>query len=44
VLGTDAIVPIAHERSRIGIAPGVSGVAEDGFDRRLITVETSRGA
>ncbi|MEB3372365.1 ABC transporter substrate-binding protein [Saccharopolyspora mangrovi] len=44
VLGADAIVPIAHERTRIGLAPGVRGVAQDGFDRRLITAETTRGA
>lgn len=43
VLRDDAIVPIAHERTRIGAAPGVRGVAEDGFDRRLITAETTRG-
>lgn len=44
VLGTDAIVPLVHERTRIGIAPGVRGVAEDGFERRLITAETVPGA
>ncbi|MDI2028864.1 ABC transporter substrate-binding protein [Saccharopolyspora sp. TS4A08] len=44
VIGTDAVVPIAHERTRIGVAPGVRGVAQDGFDHRLITAETALGA
>lgn len=44
VLSTDAIVPLAHERGRIGVAPGVQGVAEDPFERQLISAETSPGA
>jgi peptide/nickel transport system substrate-binding protein len=43
ILATDAIVPLAHERTRIGTAPGVQGVAEDGFERKLITAETTPG-
>lgn len=41
VLGTGAFVPLLHERSRIGVLPGVSGVGTDPFERRLITAETA---
>ncbi len=44
VLGTDAVIPLAHERTRIGLQPDVRGVAEDSFDRRLVTEETAVGA
>ncbi|MBE9373716.1 ABC transporter substrate-binding protein [Saccharopolyspora sp. HNM0983] len=44
VVGTDAVLPLAHERTRIGTAPQVHGVAEDSFDRRLITAETGGDA
>ncbi|MHA6804422.1 ABC transporter substrate-binding protein [Salinifilum ghardaiensis] len=44
VLGTDAVLPLAHERTRIGLQQHVRGVAEDSFDRRLITEETEVGA
>ncbi|WNV76959.1 ABC transporter substrate-binding protein [Geodermatophilus sp. DSM 44513] len=41
VLGTGAFVPLLHERSRIGVLPGVTGVAADPFERRLVTVDTA---
>lgn len=44
VVGTDAILPLAHERTRIATAPEVRGIAEDSFDRRLITAGTGPGA
>ncbi|MHA6784219.1 ABC transporter substrate-binding protein [Pseudonocardia saturnea] len=42
VLATDAVLPLIHDRARIGIATGVEGVAEDPAERRLITAETRR--
>lgn len=42
VLSSDAIVPIAHERTRIGVAGDVGGVARDSFERKLITAKTTR--
>lgn len=44
VVGTDAVLPLAHERTRIATAPEVRGVAEDNFDRRLVTADTRSGA
>jgi peptide/nickel transport system substrate-binding protein len=44
VLASGAVVPLVHERTRIGLAEGVSGVAEDVYERSLITVETTAGA
>ncbi|GAA4736594.1 ABC transporter substrate-binding protein [Modestobacter marinus] len=41
VLSTGAVVPVLHERTHTGYAPGVSGLAGDPFDRRLLTVETT---
>lgn len=40
VVATDAVLPLAHERTRIATAPEVRGLAEDSFDRRLVTAET----
>jgi peptide/nickel transport system substrate-binding protein len=42
VLATGALVPLAHERARIGIAPGVTGVPADSFERHLVTRTTRR--
>lgn len=44
ILATGAVVPLVHERTRIGVAPGVTGVARDSFERKLITAETTIGA
>lgn len=41
VLGTGAFVPLLHERSRIGVLPGVTGLGSDPFERQLVTVETA---
>ncbi|MDV6012902.1 ABC transporter substrate-binding protein [Haloechinothrix sp. LS1_15] len=41
ILGDDLIVPIAHERARIGVADGVTGIAEDPHERLLVTGETT---
>ncbi|RZU33517.1 ABC transporter substrate-binding protein [Blastococcus saxobsidens] len=41
VLGTGAFVPLLHERSRIGVLPGVSGLGSDPFERQLVTIETA---
>lgn len=43
ILATDAVIPLVHERSRIAVAPGVRGVAQDSFERKLITAETTVG-
>ncbi|SMC66454.1 ABC transporter substrate-binding protein [Kibdelosporangium aridum] len=42
VLATDALVPLVHERARIGVASGVTEVASDSFERHLITKATRR--
>lgn len=42
VLATGALVPLVHERARIGIAQGVTGVPADSFERHLITRTTRR--
>ncbi len=41
LLAGDVVAPVVHERTRIGVAPGVTGVAEDPFERILITGETA---
>ncbi|GAA2341514.1 ABC transporter substrate-binding protein [Saccharopolyspora halophila] len=43
LLETDAVVPLVHERARIGLAPGVTGIAEDSYERELITATTTPG-
>jgi peptide/nickel transport system substrate-binding protein len=40
VLGTVAVVPVAHERLVTGVAPGVTGVASDPREREIITAAT----
>ncbi|RSM88753.1 ABC transporter substrate-binding protein [Kibdelosporangium aridum] len=42
ILATDALVPLVHERARIGVAQGVTEVAADSFERHLITKATRR--
>ncbi|PRY02430.1 ABC transporter substrate-binding protein [Allonocardiopsis opalescens] len=42
ILASAAVVPLANERTRLGVAPGVEGVAEDPYERALITAETRR--
>jgi peptide/nickel transport system substrate-binding protein len=42
VLATGALVPLVHERSRIGVATGVLGVPSDPYERRVVTRETRR--
>lgn len=43
VLSADAVVPHVTERARVGVAGGVTGVAEDPNEQFLITNETRRG-
>ncbi|SDL53898.1 peptide/nickel transport system substrate-binding protein [Glycomyces sambucus] len=43
VLATVAVVPIAHERLVTGVAPGVTDVASDPRERRIITAATAIG-
>lgn len=43
LLSTGVVVPFVHERARVGVAPGVQGVAEDPLERQLITGATVRG-
>ncbi|MDL5156013.1 ABC transporter substrate-binding protein [Actinomycetospora termitidis] len=42
VLAADAVVPQVTERARIGVAGGVTGVAEDPNEQALITATTAR--
>lgn len=41
ILQLDAVVPLVHERARLGVAPGVTGLAEDPLERELVTVDTA---
>lgn len=41
LLNRAVYVPLAHERARLGIAPGVTGLAEDPYERTLVTAGTS---
>ncbi|GAB2779266.1 ABC transporter substrate-binding protein [Streptomyces daliensis] len=43
VLGTDAVVPLLHERFVQGVADGVEGVSFDPMERTLVTADTRRG-
>lgn len=43
LLEADAVVPLVHERARIGLARGVTGIAKDSYERRLITATTTPG-
>jgi peptide/nickel transport system substrate-binding protein len=40
LLNRAVIVPITHERARLGCAPGVVGLAEDPYERTLVTAHT----
>ncbi|GAB2932209.1 ABC transporter substrate-binding protein [Rhodococcus aerolatus] len=42
VLATRAVVPLVHERARIGVGTDVTGVAADPFERSLVTAATRR--
>lgn len=41
MLGTAAYVPLVHEQLRLGRVPGVSGIAEDPLEWRIVTHETT---
>ncbi|GAA1683694.1 ABC transporter substrate-binding protein [Glycomyces endophyticus] len=43
VLATVAVIPVAHERLVTGVATGVTDVASDPRERRIITAATSLG-
>ncbi|MEU8891381.1 ABC transporter substrate-binding protein [Streptomyces sp. NPDC048442] len=43
VLGTDAVVPLVHERFVQGVGEGVEGVALDPMERTLVTADTRIG-
>jgi peptide/nickel transport system substrate-binding protein len=43
VLATGGVVPVVHERARLGLAPAVTGVAEDPYERLLVTGDTAVG-
>lgn len=40
LLNRAVVVPLAHERARLGCAPGVVGLAEDPYERTVITAHT----
>lgn len=42
VLGTDALVPLLHERFIQGVGDGVRGVSLDPMERSLVTADTHR--
>ncbi|MEV0225447.1 ABC transporter substrate-binding protein [Streptomyces sp. NPDC050704] len=42
VLGTDAVVPLVHQRIITGVGAGVSGVLPDPYERALVGVGTRR--
>jgi peptide/nickel transport system substrate-binding protein len=42
VLATHSFVPLAAERARLGVAEGVSGVAQDPLERIIVTVDTAK--
>lgn len=42
VLRTDALLPLVHERARIGVANGVTGVVEDPYERLLVDAGTRK--
>ena len=41
VLGSAAVVPVVHDRTRFGVAAGITGLASDPWERSIITVETA---
>lgn len=42
ILGTDAVVPLVHQRVIVGVAPSVRGVTLDPYERALATASTRR--
>ncbi|MER8001514.1 ABC transporter substrate-binding protein [Streptomyces sp. NPDC095613] len=42
ILGTDAVVPLVHQRIIVGVAPSVRGVDLDPYERSLVTAGTRR--
>ncbi|MFJ1745022.1 ABC transporter substrate-binding protein [Streptomyces sp. NPDC088116] len=42
ILGTDAVVPLVHQRIIVGVAPAVRGVTLDPYERALATASTRR--
>ncbi|MEV5342103.1 ABC transporter substrate-binding protein [Streptomyces sp. NPDC052676] len=42
VLGTDAVVPLVHQRVITGVGDGVSGVVLDPYERTLVSTGTRR--
>ncbi|WP_333737244.1 ABC transporter substrate-binding protein [Streptomyces sp. IBSBF 2806] len=42
ILGTDAVVPLVHQRIITGVAAKVSGVLPDPYERTLVTAGTRR--
>ncbi len=43
VLASDVVVPLVHERTRLGVSEGVSGLADDPWERAIITRGTALG-
>jgi peptide/nickel transport system substrate-binding protein len=41
VLGADAVVPLVHDRTRFGVSDRVTGLAEDPWERSIITADTA---
>jgi peptide/nickel transport system substrate-binding protein len=42
ILGTDAVVPLAHQRIVLGVSPKVRGVLLDPYERTLVGPGTRR--
>jgi peptide/nickel transport system substrate-binding protein len=43
VLASDVVVPLVHERTRFGVSKEVSGLADDPWERAIITRDTALG-
>ncbi len=43
VLASDVVIPIVHERTRFGVHEQVSGLADDPWERAIITRDTALG-
>ena len=43
VLASDVVVPLVHERTRFGVGEQVSGLADDPWERAIVTRDTALG-
>jgi peptide/nickel transport system substrate-binding protein len=43
LLSQVAVVPLVHDRTQFGVTPGLSGLAEDPWERAVVTADTTLG-